>query len=196
MKLLLKKNVTNLGGLGDIVDAAPGYARNYLIPQGFAIEVTKGNLQWFEAQKRRLIAQEEETKAKLQMVADELAGSSCTIIARATEEGHLFGSVTPRDIVGHFAAENIELDPKTIILEKPIKELGIYKVSVRLHPEVEAEVKVWVVKGDGGPATIEEAEAAEAAAAAAEAAAAAPAEEPAAEASAEAEEKPEDENNG
>ena len=86
MKLLLKKNVTSLGGLGEIVDVTPGYARNFLIPQGLAIEMTKGNLQWFEAQKRRLIAQEEETKGKLRLIANELEGASCTIIARATEE--------------------------------------------------------------------------------------------------------------
>ncbi|MFN0057267.1 MAG: 50S ribosomal protein L9 [Planctomycetota bacterium] len=148
MKLLLKKNVGNLGNLGEIVSVKSGYARNYLIPQGCAIEVTKGNLQWFEAQKRRLIQLEEETKEKLRLIAQELDGASCTIIARATEEGHLFGSVTPRDIAAHFAQEKIDIDPKTILLEKPIKELGIYKVAVRLHPEVTAEVKVWVVKGD------------------------------------------------
>ncbi len=163
MKLLLKKNVTSLGGLGEIVEVASGFGRNYLIPQGYAIEVTKSNLQWFEAQKRRLIALEEETKAKLQLVADELEGASCTIIARATEEGHLFGSVSPRDIAQHFSQDNIDVDPKTVLLDKPIKELGIYKVRVRLHPDVEAEVKVWVVKGDGGSMSLEEAEAAQAA---------------------------------
>lgn len=148
MKLLLKKSVSNLGSPGDIVDVARGFARNFLIPQGVAMEVTQANLQWFEAQKRRLIAQEEETKEKLQLVAKELEGASCTIIARATEEGHLFGSVTPREIATHFSQEGIEIDPKTILLDKAIKELGIYKVPVRLHPDIVTEVKVWVVKGD------------------------------------------------
>ncbi len=148
MKLLLKRNVPNLGSLGQIVEVARGHGRNYLLPQGFAIEVTHANLQWFEAQKRRLIQQEEETKAKLRLVAEELAGASCTIIARATEEGHLYGSVTPRDIGAHLAQEGFEVDPRTILLEKPIKELGIYTVKVELHPEVSVEVKVWVVKGD------------------------------------------------
>ncbi len=156
MQLLLKRNVTNLGSLGQIVEVAPGYARNYLIPQGFAIEVSKGNLQWFEAQKRRLIQQEEESKAKLRLIADEIDGQSCTIIARATEEGHLFGSVTPRDIAQHFDQEGVEIDPKTIVLEKPIKELGIYKVPIELHPEVTCEIKVWVVKGDDSALPVEE----------------------------------------
>lgn len=148
MKLLLKRSVSNLGSPGDIVNVARGFARNYLIPQDLAMEVTQANLQWFEAQKRRLIQQEEETKGTLRLLAEELEGASCTIIARATEEGHLFGSVSPRDIANHFAQERIEIDPKTIQLEKPIKELGIYKVHVVLHPEIVAEVKVWVVKGD------------------------------------------------
>ena len=112
-------------------------------------------MQWFEAQKRRLIQLEEETKAKLRLMAEELEGASCTIIARATEEGHLFGSVTPREIVAHLKQEGFEVDPKTILLDKPIKELGIYQVKVQLHADVAAEVKVWVVKGDeegGAPA--------------------------------------------
>lgn len=148
MKLLLKKNVPSLGSLGQIVDVKSGFARNYLVPHGLAIEVNHANLQWFEAQKRRLIQQEEESKDKLRLLAAELEGASCTIIARATEEGHLFGSVTARDIAAHFAQEGIEVDPKTIILEKPIKELGIYKVQIQFHPEVSTEAKVWVVKGD------------------------------------------------
>lgn len=148
MKLLMKKSVSDLGGPGDIVKVARGYARNYLIPFGYAMEVTQANLQWFEAQKRRLIQQEEEVKVRLRLVAKELEGASCTIIARATEEGHLFGSVTPREIAAHFAQDGIDLDPKTIQLERPIKELGIYKVPVHLHADIVTEVKVWVVKGD------------------------------------------------
>lgn len=148
MKLLLKKNVADLGNLGDVVEVTRGYARNFLIPQGFAMEMNQANLQWFEAQKRRLIQQEEESKSKLRLIAGELEGASCTIIARATEEGHLFGSVTPREIATHLKQEGFEVDPKTIQLEDPIKELGIYKVTVQLHSEITSEIKVWVVKGD------------------------------------------------
>ena len=148
MKLLLKKNVADLGDLGDVVEVTRGYARNFLIPQGFAMEMNQANLQWFDAQKRRLIQQEEESKSKLRLIAGELEGASCTIIARATEEGHLFGSVTPREIATHLKQEGFEVDPKTIQLEDPIKELGIYKVTVQLHSEITCEIKVWVVKGD------------------------------------------------
>ncbi len=150
MRLLLKRNVASLGNLGDVVEVKRGYAQNYLIPHGYAIEVTQANLLWFEAQKRRLIQQEEETKAKLRLIAQELEGASCTIIARATEEGHLFGSVTPRDIAAHLKQEGFEVDPKTILLEKAIKEIGIYKVRIELHSDVSCEVKVWVVKSDEG----------------------------------------------
>lgn len=166
MKLLLKKNIPDLGSLGQIVEVKPGYARNYLIPYGFGIEVNNANLQWFEAQKRRLIAAEEENKEKLRLLANELEGTSCTIIARATEEGHLFGSVTPKVIAEHLASEGIEVETKTIALEAPIKELGIYPVQVVLHAEVTAQIKVWVVKGDEDHTDLEAAEEAAAAAAA------------------------------
>lgn len=148
MKLLLQKNIEHLGKIGDIVDVRPGYARNYLLPQGLAAELTKDNLHRFESMKRRLIAQEEENKAKQIVLAREIEKASCTIIANATEEGHLYGSVTERDIAAQLASEDLAVDPRWIILEEPIREMGIYKVKVRLHPEVETTIKVWVVKGD------------------------------------------------
>ena len=148
MKLLLQRNVTNVGKIGDIVTVADGYGRNYLLPQGLAVVLTKDNLNRFESMKRRLIALEQESKEKFQVLAKELEKASCTIIANSSEEGHLYGSVAARDIAQQFASEGMEIDPKCILLDQPIKELGIYKVRIRLHPEVECEAKVWVVKGD------------------------------------------------
>ncbi len=148
MRLLLQRNIEKLGKIGDIVEVAAGYGRNFLLPQGFAVEVTKDNLHRFEGMKRRLLALEEETKQKFQVLAKELEKASCTIIANASEEGHLYGSVAARDIAKQYASEGLEIEPKCILLEEPIKELGIYKVRIRLHPEVECEAKVWVVKGD------------------------------------------------
>lgn len=156
MKLLLKKNILDLGSLGEIVDVKPGYARNYLIPQGLAIEVSNANLQWFEAQKRRLVQQEEEAKDHLRSLADRIEGTSVTVIARATEEGHLFGSVTPKVIADHLAQNDLHVETKSIQLGTPIKELGIYKVDVELHPEVRTSIKVWVVKGDEGQLPLED----------------------------------------
>ena len=150
MKLLLQRNVSNLGKLGEIVNVSDGYGRNFLLPAGLAVEVTTDNLHRFEVMKRRLIAQEQETIQKFQLLAKELQKVSCTIIANSTEEGHLYGSVAARDITTNLATEGLEIDPKCVILEEPIKKLGIYKVMIRLHPEVECEAKVWVVKGDDG----------------------------------------------
>jgi large subunit ribosomal protein L9 len=148
MNVLLQRNVDKLGKIGDIVKVKPGFARNFLLPRGLAVEVTANNLNRFESTKRRLIAEEKETKAKFQLLAKELEKASCTIIANASEEGRLYGSVTARDIVQQYATEGLEVDIHAVQLEEPIKELGIYKVRIQLHAEVVCEAKVWVVKGD------------------------------------------------
>jgi len=148
MKLFLTKDVPNLGALGDVVTVKPGYARNFLIPRGLGVELARANLQWIEGQKKRLEAQAAESPANLQSLAESINGASCTLIARATEEGHLFGSVTANNISDQLAGDGIQVDPSTIDLDKPIKELGIYNLSVNLHPEVETTIKVWVVKAD------------------------------------------------
>ena len=148
MKLFLKKEVNNLGGLGDIVDVKPGFARNYLIPYGYGVEVGQANLQWIEAQKRRLEEHEQSRLEGLKALAESVNGASCTLIARATEEGHLFGSVTAQSISEQLAAEGVELDAECLELESPIKELGIYNLTASIHPDVESVIKVWVVKAD------------------------------------------------
>ncbi len=148
MKLLLQRNVDKLGRIGDIVDVARGYGRNYLMPQGLAVELTPDNLNRFETMKRRLIALEQENKDKQVVLARELEKASCTIIANSSEEGHLYGSVTAKDIAQQLAGDGFQVEQKCILLEQPIKELGIYMVKVRLHPDVECQMKVWVVKGD------------------------------------------------
>ncbi len=156
MRVILLRSVDRLGTVGDIVDVADGYARNFLLPRRYGVEATPENIRQLEYKKRKLLAQEAETKQKLQALAAEIAKQSVTILARATEEGHLFGSVTARDVVEAFAAEDIELDPRMVILEQPIKELGRYEVRIRLHPEIETVSKVWVVRADeeeeGAPA--------------------------------------------
>ena len=148
MKLFLKKNIKELGEIGEVIDVKTGYARNFLIPQGIGVEVGQANLQWIDAQKRRLVVEETERNAEMKDLADRINGASCTVIARATEEGHLFGSVTVENISEQLAGDGIELDPKLIVLEKPIKELGIYNLKTRIHSEVESIIKVWVVKAD------------------------------------------------
>jgi large subunit ribosomal protein L9 len=146
MKLLLQRNVDKLGKIGDIVKVAAGYGRNYLLPNAFAVELTQDNLHRFESMKRKLIALEQETKEKFQLLAKEIEKADCTIIANSSEEGHLYGSVTARDIAKQLADSGIDVDAKCIQLDNPIKEMGTYKVKIRLHTDVECEVKVWVVK--------------------------------------------------
>lgn len=146
MKLLLQRNVDKLGKIGDIVKVLPGYGRNYLLPRGLAVELTPDNMNRFESMKRKLIALEQETKEKFQLLAKEIEKADCTIIANSSEEGHLYGSVTARDIARQLAEGGIEVDAKCVELENPIKEMGTYKVKIRLHSDVECEVKVWVVK--------------------------------------------------
>lgn len=148
MKLFLKKDVSNLGGLGDVVDVKPGFARNYLIPYGYGVEVGHANLQWIEAQKRRLEEHELTRLEGLKTLAQSVDGASCTLIARATEEGHLFGSVTAQSISEQLASDGVQLDAGYLELESPIKELGIYNLVARIHPDVESVIKVWVVKAD------------------------------------------------
>jgi len=150
MKVLLQRNIEKLGKIGEEVDVAPGYGRNYLLPQGLAVELTNENRNRFESIKRKLIAQEQETKEKFELLAKELEEASCTIIANSSEEGHLYGSVGPRDIANQYANDGLPVEAKNVLLDEPLKELGIYKVRIRLHPEVECEAKVWVVKGDEG----------------------------------------------
>ena len=148
MKLFLKKDISNLGDLGDVVDVKSGFARNYLIPYGFAVEVGQANLHWIEAQKRRLEKHEKQRLDGLKALAESVDGASCTLIARATEEGHLFGSVTTQSIADQLAADGVELDAECLDLESPIKELGIYNLVAKIHPDVESTIKVWVVKAD------------------------------------------------
>jgi large subunit ribosomal protein L9 len=148
MKLLLQRNISNVGQIGDIVNVADGFGRNHLLPQGLAVEITPDNLHRFESTKRKLIALEQETKEKFQVMTKEIAKASCTIIANSSEEGHLYGSVGAREISQQMELDGLAIDPKCVLLDEPIKELGIYKVRIRLHPEVECEAKVWVVKGD------------------------------------------------
>jgi large subunit ribosomal protein L9 len=148
MRVILLKSIERLGAVGDIVDVADGYARNWLLPHKYGLAATPENIRQLAHRKRKILAQEKETFQKLQTVAAEVAKQSVTIMARATEEDHLFGSVTARDIADAFCGESLELEARMILLEEPIKELGCYNVRVRLHPEIEVTTKVWVVRAD------------------------------------------------
>lgn len=144
-EVILQEDVEDLGAAGDVVDVAPGYARNYLLPQGFALPATEGNLKRVNEERLREERAEERVREKAQSLASELSGRSLTFHERAGEGGQLFGSVTTADIVDQLAGDGIEIEPERIRLEDPIKELGVYSVVVDLHEDVRPELKVWVV---------------------------------------------------
>ena len=146
MELLLKQNVEHLGRTGDVVDVKPGYARNFLLPRGMAVMVTKDNLAEIEQARARAVAEEEARLAGMKELADKLSNVSVTIEGKANEEGHLFGSVTAAQIATALREKDVHVDDKQVRLEQPLKEIGVYDVVVHLHTSVEATIKVWVVQ--------------------------------------------------
>ena len=145
VQVILRQVVDDLGDIGDVVDGKPGYARNFLIPQGIAYEATEANRMHFEEERRHILERSARDLDRARAAAERIEGQSVSFSVRAGEEGKLFGSVTATDIAGALAEKGIEVDRHLIRLEEPIKQLGVYKVSVRLHAEVRPEVTVWVV---------------------------------------------------
>ncbi|MGH7539696.1 MAG: 50S ribosomal protein L9 [Gemmatimonadota bacterium] len=143
--VILRRDVENLGEAGELVSVKPGYARNYLIPQGLALPATDGNCRRFEEEARQAARSATREKEMAEGLAGELEGRSLTFTVKAGEEGRLYGSVTAGDIADALLAEGVSVDRRLIQLDEPIKELGAYRVAVRLHAEVKPEIKVWVV---------------------------------------------------
>ncbi len=145
VEVILRKDVVDLGRAGEMVQVRPGYARNYLIPQRIALLATEGNRRRFEEERRQVEQSAERDREQATELAGELEGQSVTFTRRAGEEGRLFGSVTAADIADELEREGVSVDRHLIRLEDPIKDLGVYDVSIRLHAEVEPVLKVWVV---------------------------------------------------
>lgn len=146
MKVILKQDFEKLGKAGEVVEVKAGYARNYLLPRGIALEATPSNLRVFEEQKKLDAQRLDKAKKAALALADKLESVSCTAAVAAGEEDRIFGSVTSQTIAELLKEKGFDIDKKRILLEEPIKALGIYDVPIRLHPEVEVKVKVWVVK--------------------------------------------------
>ncbi|MEX0938270.1 MAG: 50S ribosomal protein L9 [Pirellulales bacterium] len=145
VELLLIHSVENLGKQGDVVEVRPGYAHNFLIPQGLATVATDHHKRMVEKHRSRLQEIENVRLAKFRSLADALAKQSITIEANATDEGHLYGSVGAAEIVAALKRNDFTVSLDQIRLEGPLKELGLYTVRVRVAHEVDAELKVWVV---------------------------------------------------
>jgi large subunit ribosomal protein L9 len=146
MKVILKEDVKNMGSMGQVIDVAAGFARNYLVPRGLAVEANVKNVKSLEHEKRVIQEKAKKIKNKAQDFADKISGATVVVKAKAGEEGKLFGSVTTMDIAEQLKNEGIEIDRKKISLEEPIKRLGSYPVKVRVHPEISVEVSVQVVE--------------------------------------------------
>ncbi|NOX36934.1 MAG: 50S ribosomal protein L9 [Calditrichaeota bacterium] len=146
MKIILREDFERLGKAGDIVDVKPGYARNYLIPKQIAYPATPSYLKILEEERKQKQQRLLKEKKQAEAMAKKLEDVSVTISVSVGEEDKMFGSVTSQNIADALKEQGIEIDRRKIELEEPIKELGIYSVPIRLHPEVEAKIKVWVVK--------------------------------------------------
>jgi large subunit ribosomal protein L9 len=146
MKVVLLDDIPKLGKMGDLIQTKDGYARNYLLPKGLAAPANPQNLKNIEHQKTLLTQKQNRVKRDAEKLAQRIEKVSCTISKPAGEEDKLFGSVTSLDIEESLNEEGLKIDRKKILLEEPIKSLGIYKVPIKLHPEVTANIKIWVVK--------------------------------------------------
>lgn len=144
MKVILQENIDTLGQIGDIVKVAPGYARNYLLPKGFAIEATEKNAKALEHAKRQLAYKKNKALEAAKLQAGKLEAVTVTLSHQAGEEGKLFGSVTTMEIAAFLKEQGLEIDRKKMVLAEPIKQLGDYTVPVKIHPEVTANLKVQV----------------------------------------------------
>ncbi|MBI5025503.1 MAG: 50S ribosomal protein L9 [Nitrospirae bacterium] len=146
MKVILKEDVKDLGRIGDILNVADGYGRNYLIPKNLAVEASPKNIKKLEHEKNIILEKAKKVKQSLEDLAKKLSGMTVTIQAQAGDEDKLFGSVTSMDIAEALSREGIEVDKRKILLEEPIKRLGTYNVSIKLHPEITANVTIEVGK--------------------------------------------------
>ncbi|MDB5036424.1 MAG: Ribosomal protein [Chlorobi bacterium] len=149
MKVILRQNYENLGNIGEVVEVKDGYARNYLIPRQLAYRATPGAMRAIETDKQRYDAQQNRLAADARAQAQRLESVSITIPMRVGEEDRLFGSVTSPMIAEELARQGHDVDRRNIILDEPIRHLGMFDVPIKLHANVMASLKVFVVNKDG-----------------------------------------------
>ncbi|MDE2807773.1 MAG: 50S ribosomal protein L9 [Gemmatimonadota bacterium] len=146
MKVILLKDIETLGSAGEVVEVKNGYGRNFLIPRNEALIASAANMAQFESRRKQQETLAERDRRAAEALAKKLEAESITAQVKVGEEGRLFGSVTAQNIAELLDEKGYEVDRRAIHLEDPIRELGVYNVEVRLHPEVAAAVKLWVVK--------------------------------------------------
>lgn len=145
MKIILKQDVDDLGFEGDTMKVADGFARNYLIPRGYAVVATPRNVKAFESQRKKIEVRRLKAKDDAEKLREKLEGTSLTFSQKAGEEGKLYGSVTSMDIAAQLEKHGVVIDRRKVLLESPIKVLGEYDVGIRIYPRVTATIRVTVV---------------------------------------------------
>ena len=153
MEVILLQKINKLGNIGDTVEVKPGFGRNYLIPSGKALRATKENKEVFETTKAKLLEKNKDEIEKAEKIRVEVESLNLIIVRSASDTGILYGSVTTRDIANLIGENGITLSRRQIALDKPIKELGLFDMSVILHPEVESKIKLKVVRSLGDTTT-------------------------------------------
>ncbi len=146
MKVILREEVKDLGDMGAVVDVSDGYARNYLVPKGLAVEANVKNVKALEHEKRIIQGKAKKIKHAAEDLSERVSKMSLVIKAKSGEEGKLFGSVTTMDIAELLQKEGVEIDKKRISLDEPIKRLGSYTVNVKLHPEIATQLQLEVLQ--------------------------------------------------
>lgn len=146
MKVILLKDIETLGAAGEVVEVKNGYGRNFLIPRNEALVASAANMAQFESRRKQQETLAERDRRATEALAKKLETESVTAQVKVGEEDRLFGSVTAQNVAELLAEKGYEIDRRAIHLEDPIRELGVYNIEVRLHPEVTAAVKLWVVK--------------------------------------------------
>lgn len=146
MKVILSQDVEKLGKIGDVVNVKDGFARNFLFPQKKACVATADSLKKIEQLKAKQKVEQDRLKKQAEEVAQKLSGISCTVNVEVNDLDKLYGAVSETDIIASLKEEGHDIDKKMLVIEKPLAELGIYEVGVRVHPEVVAKIKVWVTK--------------------------------------------------
>lgn len=154
MEVILLERIARLGQMGDVVRVKDGFARNFLLPRGKALRATAENRTRFETMKSELEARSLTLKSEATQVSDKLDGKSFTVLRQASESGQLFGSVSPRDLVGLLADDGFRLNRSQIVLNAPIKTIGQHKVPIALHPEVEVSISIIVARNGDEAARI------------------------------------------
>ena len=149
MEIILLQKINKLGNIGDTVKVKPGFGRNFLIPSGKALRATKENKEVFETTKAKLLERNKDAIEKAEKIRAKVEALNLIIVRSASDTGILYGSVTTRDIANLIGENGITLSRRQIALEKPIKELGLFDMSVILHPEVESKIKLKVVRSLG-----------------------------------------------